>query len=317
MASVPPLSGAQLEQYLARVRYAGPRPLAPTLDVLVALHRAQAFAIPYELLDFFVPVALGGQRVSPERILSPPVDLPTTFDHIVTRRRGGGCAPQNVLFAAVLKAVGFADVESFAAMALLEQHMATHGPDDPLPGEGHMVLTVTCQGRRYLCDLGSPVDGLFQPVQLALDTVQPVSATLAFALRLLPEDAAYTELRLLRKIDDTTKTVRCLAFRPIPRDADYVASVAFPPTETPVPLGESLLRDRVVVARQRPDGGDALVDRKLKRRYDNGTVTTTVISTSDELRAVLNDVFDLDLPGDMLHHLNVHLKLPHTTTSHL
>ena len=136
-----------------------------------------------------------------------------------------------------------------------------------------------------------------QPIRLQLDLVQPVDATTAFALRVFPEDAAYTELRQLRHGVWT----RCLAFRPIPRDAAYVVAQDEAGAARELAAhGTTLLRDHVIVARQRPDGVDTLIDRKLKRRFfhaDGSVVTTTtVLATPADFRQALLDVFDLATP---------------------
>ena len=81
-----------LDAYLARIGYAGPR--TPTLATLRAIHALQPAAIPFESLDPFLrrPV---------------PLDLASLQAKLVGQRRGGYCFELNGLFAAALKALGF------------------------------------------------------------------------------------------------------------------------------------------------------------------------------------------------------------------
>ena len=81
-----------LDSYLARISYAGPR--EPTLETLRALHYAHLLAVPFENLDIHrgVPIVLDEERF---------------FDKIVLHRRGGFCYELNGLFAELLRELGF------------------------------------------------------------------------------------------------------------------------------------------------------------------------------------------------------------------
>ena len=81
-----------LDSYLRRIGYAGP--LAPSADVLEALHRAHATHIPFENLDILL-----GKPIS--------LALPDIQAKLVTARRGGYCFEHNSLLGAALGQVGF------------------------------------------------------------------------------------------------------------------------------------------------------------------------------------------------------------------
>src|SRR5262245_53551394 len=81
-----------LDGYLARIGYAGPR--RATRETLAALHEAHVGAIPFENLDILL-----GRQISLE-----PAALQLK---LVSGRRGGYCFEQNTLFRAVLEALGF------------------------------------------------------------------------------------------------------------------------------------------------------------------------------------------------------------------
>jgi para-aminobenzoate synthetase len=129
-----------LDAYLARISYAGPR--APTAEVLAAIHIAHAQTVPFENLD----IALG----VPIRL-----DLPSLVAKIVVGRRGGYCYEQNFLFATALRELGF-------AVEILAARVRTGSPR-PAP-RTHCLLRVTIDGAAWLADVGFAGEGLLEPL---------------------------------------------------------------------------------------------------------------------------------------------------------
>lgn len=80
------------EAYLKRIKYHGP--LLHSADCLRALHRAHMLNVPFENLD--IPL---GNKIS--------ISLPSFYEKIVTRRRGGFCYELNGLFGWLLEQLGF------------------------------------------------------------------------------------------------------------------------------------------------------------------------------------------------------------------
>jgi N-hydroxyarylamine O-acetyltransferase len=78
--------------YLERLHYSGP--LDPNIETLDALHRAHLMTIPYENLSI-----MAGQPFS--------LDEDALFEKMVLRRRGGFCYELNILFARLLRELGF------------------------------------------------------------------------------------------------------------------------------------------------------------------------------------------------------------------
>jgi N-hydroxyarylamine O-acetyltransferase len=117
---------------------------AADLDGLRALHFAHATTIPFENLDI--------QMGLPIRL-----DLPSLQDKLVRRRRGGYCFEHNTLFLAVLEAAGFEAVPCEARVRL--------GTQEVLP-RTHMLLLVSLEATRWLCDVGFGGEGLLQPVPM-------------------------------------------------------------------------------------------------------------------------------------------------------
>ncbi len=137
-------TSSDLDAYLARIGYAGPRETSS--DVLSALHLAHLGSIPFENIDVVL-----GRRV--------PLDLESLERKLVTLCRGGYCFEQNTLFAAVLQRLGF-------TVATLEARVRPPGATRTLP-RTHMVLTVDLGGRVVLADVGFGGDGPLWPVDLS------------------------------------------------------------------------------------------------------------------------------------------------------
>jgi N-hydroxyarylamine O-acetyltransferase len=141
----PPMSATPFDPhaYLARLRLpAVPR---PDEDGLEALHRAQAYTIPFENFDILL-----GRGISLE-----PAAL---VDKLVHHRRGGYCFELNSLLLMALEAFGF------KARPLLAR---VHTPGG-LTGRGHMLLEVTIRRRRWLADVGFGGPGLRAPIPLEI-----------------------------------------------------------------------------------------------------------------------------------------------------
>ena len=152
------MSAFPLGDYLARIGYqsvvkpglATVKPdlatVKPDLATLEGLHRAHVDAIPFENLE----IQMGGD------VLLTPDALEAKM---VRRRRGGYCFEQNSLFASALLSIGFA-VETCEARV----RQGSVGITRP---RTHMVLTVRCEEREFLVDVGFGGDGLVEP--LAID----------------------------------------------------------------------------------------------------------------------------------------------------
>ena len=95
--------------------------------------------------------------------LGRPVSLEPTdvFTKLVTRRRGGYCFEQNLLFREVLEALGF-QVTGLAARVVWNL------PADVTLPRTHMLLLVTLGERRYIADVG--FGGLTLTAPLELDS---------------------------------------------------------------------------------------------------------------------------------------------------
>lgn len=135
-----------IDGYLARL---GVRPGSPSLDGLVALHRAQVERIPYENVDIY-------------RGLPPGIDVAESLDR-VARGRGGYCYQLNGAFATLLAELGY-DVTWHVG--------GVHQAAGPVGATGnHLALTVAglpspeCPEGVWFVDAGLG-DALHDPLPL-------------------------------------------------------------------------------------------------------------------------------------------------------
>lgn len=119
----------EIERYLDRIGYEGE--LSADLKSLKALHRAHVFNVPFEDLDvqFQKPIHL---------------DLPSIYEKVVIRRRGGYCYELNHLFHWLLLEIGYD--------SMMVSSRIFNG-SNPGPEYDHMSLIVSLE-ESWLVDVG-------------------------------------------------------------------------------------------------------------------------------------------------------------------
>ena len=122
-----------LEPYLQRLHYAGD--IQPTEDRLEALHRAQAYTIPFENFDILL-----GRGIS--------LDPSALYDKLVHHARGGYCFELNGLFLMALQAVGF---EARALLARVHLNRATGDWHRDAHADRARVVTPWQRSARSFC----------------------------------------------------------------------------------------------------------------------------------------------------------------------
>ncbi|CAF97997.1 unnamed protein product [Tetraodon nigroviridis] len=132
-------------KYLSRIGFSGPA--EPSLDVLRAVHSCHLHSVPFENLTIH-----SGGRVQ--------LDLPALYEKVVNQRRGGFCYEVNGLFSWLLAQLGF---QVTLLSAQVKRPAGFYGP----PFD-HLLLMVTIDGGRWLCDVGFGT-AVF-PTPLSLDT---------------------------------------------------------------------------------------------------------------------------------------------------
>lgn len=250
-----------LEAYLARVGYEGSR--APTIGTLHALTKAHAIAIPFENLDV---------------LLGRPIDLEIdrVFDKLVVRRRGGYCFEQNTLFLQVLESLGFA-VEPLSGRVRLNR------PRDFIPPRTHMFLRVTLGGETWLTDVGVG------------------AASLTSAIRFVPDEPQATPHDTRRIVREGDVWMHQVRWGDTWHDVYEFTGERMPPIDREVANWftsahpRSHFKDRLMVARARPDGGRVSIqDRELTFRDPDGKGHPRTLASDEEVLAALREHFALD-----------------------
>jgi N-hydroxyarylamine O-acetyltransferase len=251
-----------LDAYFRRIGYAGTP--EPTLATLRALHLRHPLAIAFENLDSLAhrPVRL---------------ELPELERKLVEQRRGGYCFEQNVLFAHVLRALGFDPV------ALVARVVWDRGDDGTRP-RTHMLLLLELDEGAYIADVG--FGGLTMTAPLNLND-SAAQATPHETFRIVRDGAVYA---VETEIAGVAKTLYRFDLQP-QRHVDIEVVNHFVATHPSSPFLESLM-----AARALPDGRCALRDNRLTIRRA-GTVEQRELRSAAALRAVLAESFGIDVPG--------------------
>lgn len=252
-----------LEGYMQRVGYEGPA--RPDLETLRALHELHPAAIPFENLNPYcrLPVLLDNESI---------------YQKLVEGRRGGYCFEQNLLLDRVLRELGF-NVQGLAARVRWNQ------PEGTVQARGHMLLLITLGGQRYIADVGFGGLTLTAPLLLEPGLEQ---STPHERFRLLPEG---DEFQLQALIKGQWQSVYQFSLQPqlLP---DYEVSNWYLSN-----YPQSHFLAGILVARSVPGRRLTLRNNQLSEHRLNGGTEKRIIENGAELKAVLENVFGLDLTG--------------------
>lgn len=250
------LGALDMDAYLRRIGYSGP--LAPTVDVLQAIHHAHATTIPFENLD--IPL---GRGIS--------LDMAALQEKLLVRGRGGYCFEHNLLLAAVLETIGF-DVRRLVARVQ---------PDKPGP-RTHMMLNVHLDGRVWLADVGFGA-ALLEPIPLG-DGVTSRQGAWTYSTR-RRVDGAWA---LREPGDGDAQDLYAFTGDPQHR-IDYVIANHFTATHP-----SSSFANQVVAMRTTPQERSTLRGRTLATRRGDGASEEREIAAA-ELGEVLRETFGIAL----------------------
>jgi N-hydroxyarylamine O-acetyltransferase len=248
-----------LAAYLRRIDDRGD--VAPSAATLARLHLAHATHIPFENLDIL--------RGLPIRL-----DLASLQAKLVAARRGGYCFEQNLLFAAVLEAIGFA-VTPLAARVRF-------GTTAVLP-RTHMLLSVDVGEARYLADVGFGADGLLMP----LDFRSPAtSRQFAWTYRIVAEHDAWVLQSL--KADAWIDLYAFTLERQ--QRVDYELANWYTSTHPASRFVRAPIAQRLSTEWRRMLRGRDYSEER------GGELTRRTLANDDEVVAVLAEAFGVDLP---------------------
>jgi len=139
------MNAVELDFYLARIGYDGPKDVLPTLQTLRAVQWCHACSIPFENLD----VLLHGEI---------QIDAHGVFRKLVVGQRGGYCFEQNCLLLEVLEAIGF-EVVGLSGRVGADRMV--------VPPRTHLFGKVMLDGVGWLVDVG--VGGFTPTCPLRMD----------------------------------------------------------------------------------------------------------------------------------------------------
>jgi N-hydroxyarylamine O-acetyltransferase len=248
-----------LPAYLERIGETPP--LTPTLEGLVALHRAHCAAIPFENLDILL-----GRSVA--------LELPALGAKLVHARRGGYCFEHNTLFRAVLRELGYR-VDAFAARVRA-------GATGVRP-RTHMLLRVELPEGPFLADVGFGGEGPVHPVPCVVDRETWVGP---YGHRLRREGPLWV---LQGSLDGSWTDLYAFEPEPAP-DIDFEMGNHYTSTHPRSPFVQNL-----VAQRSWPERRAVLRNRELKVRSSEGA-TVIAIRDREHLLEVLEEVFELRFP---------------------
>lgn len=254
--------GISLNAYFKRIGYEGDR--TATLDTLRRLHELHPQALAFENLNplLRIPVLL---------------DTESLVQKLVQNKRGGYCFEQNLLFKAVLEALGF-NVKGLAARILWNV------PEGRITPRSHMLLLVEVEGNPYIADVGFGGLTLTAPLQLEPDTVQETPHE-PFRLH-----QAGDQYIIKSKIRNEWKPLCRFGLEEVFLP-DYEVSNWYLSNNP-----ESHFVTGLIAARTEPGRRYALRNNKLSVHHLNGETDQTTLTSAAEIRKVLKDVFLLEPP---------------------
>jgi len=251
-----------LEAYLARIDYAGPR--SPDLATLRALITAHLAAIPFENID---PMA--GQPINP--------DLAVVQNKIVQGGRGGFCFELNGLLLAALRAMGFSVTPLLARVRWRLDAEAPHTP------RNHLTLLVDFgQDGLWLADVGFGGTLADEPLRFVPGLVQETAMA---SFRLDERDGLFW----LSVRNGQAWHVMYVFDRSLALEADFAMGSWYASTHPASILGNHLVMERVREGRRYK-----LVDRVFSIEGSQGEVLSSrVLASGKELYEVFAQAFGL------------------------
>jgi N-hydroxyarylamine O-acetyltransferase len=250
-----------LQSYLKRIAYDGD--IAPSLSVLKALLAHHVQSVPFENLD----VQLGASLTT---------DPAAAYKKIVVNSRGGWCYEQNGLFGWALCEVGFDVTRVAAAVMRIERGNVAHA--------NHLCLLVkpADADETFLVDVGFG-GSMIAPIPLAESDYQQAP----FRIGLLKTDDDHW-----RFWEDLGKGKFSFDFQA--ETADEVAlSDKCDLLQTDPSSG---FVQNLVAQIRLPDQHKTLRGKVFSLATSSG-IETTILSSADELLAVLGTEFHLDVPA--------------------
>lgn len=255
------LSDHDLEKYFRYIGFSGSR--GATLDTLAQLQRLHTQAIAFENLD---PLMRKHVSLDPQALSRKFID----------ECRGGYCYEHNSFLQQVLRQLGFS-VSSLAAMVLWGRPQG--GP------RNHMALRVDLSEGTFLVDAGFGRLTQTSPLLLAPDIEQKTTLE---NFRLLPAGPHY---RVQAKLEGQWASLYEVSLQEI-SGHDIDVYNWFSATHPDV-----IFTSHLMAARPAEDRRFALFDNAFSIHHVNGPSERRVLTSAQEMAAVLEKYFCIRIPA--------------------
>lgn len=255
-----------------------------SIDLNAYLRRIDWQGTPVADLATLRSLAIGHVNALPFENLDPLLGLPVNLDLAALERklvhdgRGGYCFEQNLLFAAVLRTIGF-DVSGLIARVLW------HKTDDAITAQTHMLLRVELDGETWLTDVGFGGQVLTGVLRLQPDIEQ---ATGHEPFRLTVHDGDWRMQSLVR---GQWLSLYHFDLRPCPL-IDYVVANHYVSTHA-----DSHFVGNLVAARTTHNRRLSMLNREFTIRRLGQEPERRSLRGHAEIRRVLEEEFRLRLPA--------------------
>ena len=250
-----------VDAYFSRLGFSGKG--AADLETLRRLHVLHPASIPFENLS-----PLLGRGVA--------LDSAALQDKLLRQGRGGYCYEHNLLFAEVLRALGF-EVTGLAARVLWNL------PESAVLPRTHMLLLVRLQGAAYVADVGFGGLTLTAPLRLQAGLVQETPHE---RFRLEQEQGLWV---LQAEVADSWKPLYAFDLQEQLQE-DYELANWYVSTHP----NSRFVRELVAA---RPEAGcrHALLNRRYSRYERDGLAQTREVESPAELLELLAGPFGIRL----------------------
>jgi N-hydroxyarylamine O-acetyltransferase len=159
-----------IQNYLKRLKIDSP--MGINKESLFLLHQQHLLTIPFENLDIYhgIPIRF---------------DVEDFYNKIITKNRGGFCYELNVLFAELLKTIGF---KTYFISARLWQGKDNYGPEF-----GHIAIIVELGSDQWLIDVGMG-ESFAVPIKISQNSIDEQQGKF---YNIRSKENGYLELRKL------------------------------------------------------------------------------------------------------------------------
>lgn len=253
-----------LDAYFDRIGYGGTA--SPDEETLRDIYRLHVRTFPFENLNPLLRRPI-------------PLDLASLQRKMVQDGRGGYCYEQNLLLSGALRAIGL-QVTGLAARVLSEPFA------ERLPPRTHMLIRIDIGSTTYVGDAGFGGMTLSEPIRLEPGLPQPTSHE---PRRILPVEGDFV---MQASVREKWRTLYRFNLEPQAL-SDYEMANFYVSTRP----GSHFL-ERLSVARPTDDGRYTLRNNELAEHDLDGNTNRRALTSADELRRALQDLFLLRLPDD-------------------